>query len=310
VRNYGFFVESLDGLDSPAPLRDPAGTDTRVVAPADPALLTLTDLYFAGFDTRLPDYYRYTEWAREFDGQAKTNSFPAFETVRLMNDHTGTFDKALDGVNTPELQQADNDYAVGLLVEKIANSPYRANTLIFVLEDDSQDGPDHVDAHRSTAYLVGPYVKQGTVVSTRYTTVNLLRTIEDVLGLEHLSLHDAGVRPMTDAFSMAQGPNWTYKAVPSELLLASQLPIPKPAGLGAIGIWRPLHGAKWWARQTKGFTFSKEDLNDASAYNRVLWKGTMGNRPYPTARSGLDLRRNRNALPGLGIAAAAPRLVQ
>jgi YVTN family beta-propeller protein len=311
VRNYGFFVEALDLLDGPAPLRDPAGANTQVVAPADPALLTLTDVYFAAFDTRLPDYYRYTEWAREFDSQAKTNSFPAFETVRLMNDHTGSFDTALDGVNTPELQQADNDYAVGLLIEKIANSAYKTNTLIFVLEDDAQDGPDHVDAHRSTAYIVGPYVKQGTVVSTRYATVNMLRTIEDVLGLEHLSLHDAGVRPMTDAFSIAQGPDWTYKAVPSVLLLGSRLPIPKPAGLRTIAISRPLHAAKWWARKTQAFTFAKEDLNDASAYNRVLWEGTMGNRPYPTMRSGLDLRRNRDKLMGHGIAADnAPRVAQ
>src|SRR5215467_4429279 len=118
-----------------------------------------------------------------------------------MNDHTGSFSTAIDGVNTPELQQADNDYAVALLIEKIAHSAYAANTLIFVLEDDAQDGPDHVDAHRSTAYVVGPYVAQGKVVSKRYATINVLRTIEDVLGLEHLSLHDAGVAPMTNVFT-------------------------------------------------------------------------------------------------------------
>src|SRR5262249_3888015 len=148
-----------------------------------------------------------------------------FETVRLMHDHTGNFDTAIDGVNTPELQQADNDYAVGLLIEKIAHSPYRFNTLVFVLEDDAQDGPDHIDAHRSTAYVVGPYVRHGKVVSTRYATTNMLRTIEDVLGLEHLSLHDGGVRPMSDLFSIEQGPEWTYKAIPSAFLLSTQLPI-------------------------------------------------------------------------------------
>jgi hypothetical protein len=303
VRNYGFWEDlvryaappSLGGIP---PLRDPASTNTQVAFLADPALLTLTDLFFRGFDDQLPDFYRYREWAREFDLQVATHSFPAFEMVRLMNDHTGSFSTAIDGVNTPELQQADNDYAVGLLIEKIANSPYKSTTLIFVLEDDAQDGPDHVDAHRSTGYVVGPYVKRGRVVSTRYATINMLRTIEDILGLEHLSLHDAGVPPMTDVFDIRQGPNWTYSAVPSALLLATQLPIAKPkraAALKAAPVPRPLHDAAWWAEKTKGFTFAKEDLNNADAYNRVLWEGTMG-RPYPSTRSGLDLRQNRAKL--------------
>jgi hypothetical protein len=214
-----------------------------------------------------------------------------------MNDHTGAFSTAIDGVNTPELQQADNDYAVGLLVEKIAHSAYAANTLVFVLEDDAQAGPDHVDAHRSTGYIVGPYVRQGKVVSTRYATVNMLRTIEDILGLEHLSLHDAGVRPMSHVFSISQKPDWTYTAVPSQFLLATQLPIPPQTARNHSGsLPQPLHDSQWWADQTKPFSFVKEDLNDADTYNRVLWRGTMGDKPYPTARSGRDLHRNRKNL--------------
>jgi YVTN family beta-propeller protein len=302
VRNYGFFMD-LVRYQAPAtlggipPLRDPASTNTQVAFTAEPTLLTHTDPFFRGFDNQLPDFYRYTEWAREFDAQVKANSFPAFETVRFMNDHTGAFGTAIDGVNTPELQQADNDYAVGLLIQKIANSPYGANTLVFVLEDDSQDGPDHVDSHRSTAYVVGPYVKHGKVVSTRYTTTNMLRTIEDVLGLEHLSLHDGGVRPMTDIFAPDQGPGWTYQAVPSAFLLGTQLPIQsQQAHLDPALIPRPLHDSSWWAQRTRGFTFVKEDLNDAAAYNRALWEGTMGDRPYPSTRSGRDLRHNRRKL--------------
>ncbi len=302
VRNYGFFMD-LVRYEAPAalggipPLRDPASTNTQVAFPTNTALLPRTDLYFRGFDNQLPDYYRYTEWAREFDGQVKANSFPAFETVRLMHDHTGNFGTAIDGVNTPELQQADNDYAVGLLIEKIAHSPYRSNTLIFVLEDDAQDGPDHIDAHRSTAYVVGPYVRHGRVVSTRYATTNMLRTIEDVLGLEHLSLHDGGVRPMSDVFSIEQGPEWTYEAIPSALLLSTQLPIAsQQARLDSSALPKPLHDSTWWAQKTQAFTFVKEDLNDAAAYNRVLWEGTMGDRPYPNTRSGRDLRRNRKKM--------------
>jgi YVTN family beta-propeller protein len=302
VRNYGFF-EDLVRYQAPpqlggiAPLRDPASSNTQVAFPAEPTLLTRTDLFFRGFDNQLPDFYRYTEWAREFDAQVKTNSFPAFELVRFMNDHTGAFGTAIDGVNTPELQQADNDYAVALLIEKVAHSPYRANTLIFVLEDDAQDGPDHIDAHRSTAYVAGPYVKQGKVVSTRYSTINMLRTIEDILDLGHLSVHDAGVRPMTDVFAINAGPDWSFKAAPSQLLLATQLPIPpQQARRDSQLVPRPLHDADWWAQRTQGFTFVKEDLNDASTYNRVLWEGTMGDKPYPTTRSGLDLRHNRKKL--------------
>ena len=86
----------------------------------------------------------------------------------------------------------------------MAKSRYAADTLIFVIEDDSQDGPDHVDAHRSTAYVVGPYVKQGAVVSKYYTTVSMIRTMEDILGLEHLNLNTATTRPMTDVFDLAR----------------------------------------------------------------------------------------------------------
>ena len=310
VRNYGFF-EDLVRYEAPpqfggiAPLRDPASTNTQVAFPAEPTLLTLTDLFFRGFDNQLPDYYRYTEWAREFDNQVKTQGFPAFETVRFMHDHTGNFDTAIDGVNTPELQQADNDYAVGLLIDKIAHSPYKDSTLIFVIEDDAQDGPDHVDAHRSTGYIAGPYVKHGKVVSTRYATVNMLRTIEDVLGLGHMSIHDAGVRPMTDVFAIRQGAEWTYVAKPSQFLLATQLPIQQQARLNTAPFPRPLHDGTWWAEETKGFTFVKEDLNDATAYNRVLWQGTMGDRPFPTVRSGRDLRKNRRRLLGQAPASNA-----
>ena len=101
---------------------------------------------------------------------------------------------------------------------------------------------------------------------------------------------------MTDVFDIRQGPNWTYSAMPSALLLGTQLPIAKKgAALRAVPVPRPLHDAAWWTEKTKGFTFVKEDLNNADAYNRVLWEGTMA-RPYPSTRSGLDLRQNRAKL--------------
>ena len=190
-------------------------------------------------------------------------------------------------MNTPELQQADNDYAVGLLVDRVAHSPYKDNTLIFVTEDDSQDGPDHVDSHRSTAYVVGPYVKQGAVVGTRYSTVSMLRTMGDILGLEKLDVQIAGTKPMTDVFDITK-PKWSFSAVPAQALLTmTTLPIlnkgafVRPAGQAAF---KPLHNAAWWADKTKQFDFSREDLNDENTYNRVLWEGTMGSQPYPAPR--------------------------
>jgi hypothetical protein len=285
VRNYGF-MEDLSPYDAPTELggvpviRNPYATRTVVAFPATFTLQGRTDPYFRGFDNKLPDFYRYQEWAREFDIFVKNGKLPNFETVRFMHDHTGDFSTAIDGVNTPEIQQADNDYAVGLLVERIAHSPYAGNTLVFVIEDDSQDGPDHVDMHRSTAYIVGPYVKHDAIVSTRYSTVSLLRTMGDILGLEKLDLQVAGTRPMTDVFDITQS-SWTFSATPAQILLTkTQLPIANKGALIKHAAAKPLHDAAWWAERTKKFDFSKEDLNDEDAYNRVLWEGTMGT-PYP-----------------------------
>ena len=109
------------------------------------------------------------------------------------------------------------------------------------------------------------------------------------MGLQHLSLHDANVAPMTDVFDIAQGPKWTYTATPAKALMSTKLPIAPKTGSTEGAAYRPLHDAAWWAEQTKDFRFDKEDMNDEDAYNRVLWRGTMGDKPYPTVRSGVDL---------------------
>jgi hypothetical protein len=135
----------------------------------------------------------------------------------------GSFGTALAGVNTPETQQADDDYAVGRLVEVVAHSPYAASTLIIITEDDAQDGLDHVDSHRSTAYVVGPYVKQGAVVSDRYSQVNVLRTIEDLLGTRHINLNTAFQRPMSKVFDIGSSSAWNYTATASTVLKTTTL---------------------------------------------------------------------------------------
>lgn len=299
VRNYGFFLD-IDRYFPQVPeaqrialTRMPWTTRLRVAFPADPALLNLTDLYFRGFDNSFPDYWRLREWAREFDAFSANGRLPRLETVRLMHDHTGDFATAIDGVNTPETQIADNDYATGLLIEKVAKSRYAKDTLVFVIEDDAQDGPDHVDAHRSVAFIAGPYVKQHAVVSDRYTTVSMIRTMEEILGLEPLNVHDAHVRPMTAAFDMRQA-KWDYHAVVPAMLRSTKLPLPSPVrGTRAAAI-KPRHNAAYWAAKTKHFDFAGEDRLDAATYNRILWQGMKPDEPYPSRRSGANLRRRRD----------------
>jgi DNA-binding beta-propeller fold protein YncE len=213
--------------------------------------------------------------------------------MRIMHDHTGDFSTAIDGINTPELDVADNDYAVGLVAQTIANSSYKNDTLIFVIEDDAQDGGDHVDAHRSTAFVIGPYVKQKAVVSTAYTTLSMYRTMEDILGIPPSNLNDDLAIPMADVFEKKLK-DWTYQATPSAFLCNTTLPITCP--VTARNIPHPTHDAAYWAAVTKGMDFSREDLVDGAKYNRILWKGLMGSQPYPATPSGLDLRANRAEL--------------
>ncbi len=302
VRNYGFLLD-LTRYELPAAyaalsvpeILNPAATHKRVAYPANVALAPFTDPYFRGFDQSFPDYYRFEEWKREFTGTYGSGGLPSLTLLRLAHDHTGNFSTALLGINTPELEVADNDYAVGLVAETVAHSIYKDNTLIFVIEDDAQDGGDHVDAHRSIAFIVGPYVKQHAVVSKTYNTVNFVRTMEDILGIGQLNLNDAVAAPMASAFDVRQK-DWTYTAVPSPLLYGTQLPLPpKPASTTEEAM-RTTHKGEYWADVTKGFDFSIEDHMDGAAYNRVLWRGLMGGEYPQRVTTGLDLRKNRSAL--------------
>lgn len=213
--------------------------------------------------------------------------------LRLSHDHFGDFDKAIDGVNTVETQMADNDYSLGLIVERIARGKAADSTLIFVIEDDAQNGADHVDARRSIAFVIGPYVLHGTLVSARYTTVNVLRTIESVLGLKPLGLNDALAMPMADLFDPALT-RWTYRAEAADILRRTQLPIPADrfVATGERASACSGRSAAFWAAAMKGQDFSSEDRLDSAAFNRALWRG-LGQGPEPSVRDGRDLRRDR-----------------
>ncbi len=305
VRNYGFADASVYEAGAPGDvplLRDPASDKQVIYTPAVPALAGRSDPYFRGFDQRLADYWRVLEWQREFAQQESANAMPSLTLLRLSHDHFGDFDKAIDGVNTVETQMADNDYSVGLVVERVAQSKFKDSTLIFIIEDDAQNGTDHVDARRSIAFVVGPYVRQQALVSTRYTTVSMLRTIESVLGLEPLGLNDAMAVPMADVFDLTQK-SWTYRATAADVLRATQLPIPADRFVAsASASARPQRSAAYWAAAMQGQDFSGEDRLDTSAFNTALWQG-LGSGPEPTGRDGRDLRQDRATL--LAIAGSA-----
>ena len=290
VRNYGFLCDldrypahpmNFGRADTQIPEdRHPFSDKVVQAYPLNPTLVSRTDRYFRGFDNAYPDYWRVQEWGREFSAFEANGGLPALTLLRLMHDHMGSFSTAIDGVDTPELQQADNDYAVGLVAQRVAHSRYAGNTLIFVIEDDAQDGPDHVDAHRSTAYVLGPYVKHGAVIGARYSTVNMLRTIEDILGTEHLSLYDAYQPPMTEIFDLNQAA-WSFEARPSSYLFGAALPLPKQA-IGPVPL--STHAAAWWTARTQGYDWSHEDHVPALLFNQLVWRGLVPDRPYPGAR--------------------------
>jgi DNA-binding beta-propeller fold protein YncE len=296
VRNWGFYgdlslYQKAAGPARTPRVREPWSTQTTVFTVTKASLMPVTDPYFRGFDQGFPDYWRFKEWEREYDGFAKAGAAPNLMLVRLAHDHTGDFADGIDGINTVEAELADNDYAVGRLIEKVAHGPFAKDTLIFVVEDDAQDGPDHVDAHRSIAFVAGPYVKQGAVVSHRYTTVDLVRTIEAVLGLQPLGLNDALAEPMAAVFD-ASNTDWTYDAIVPGVLRQTALPLP-PAGSVQTSCAVPTRSSAYWAAAMKGQDFSVEDHLDTARFNVALWRGMKGAAPYPTARDGRDLRSGR-----------------
>ena len=310
VRNYGFFLDQAYYVTTQA---DPTKPDPvlKVYLPVSPTpfssnlpqavavqpeLLDKTDLYYRGFDMNNADTYLFNEWLRDMT----VSGLPNLTLLRLPHDHFGSTSTAIAGLNTPSLQIADNDYAIGRVVEAISHSPYWSSTAIFILEDDSQSGGDHIDSHRSFAYVVSPYSKRGVTISTNYNTVNVLRTIEDLLGIDHLNQSDANAAPMSDVFTHDVNLTPYTALIPGSLCAAPVDPNLVPACKSASAKITPRlperHDAEWWAEKLEAFDFHDADHNDAEAYNRVLWEGIMGDAPYPTERSGLDLRKNRGRL--------------
>jgi YVTN family beta-propeller protein len=280
VRHYGMYADATyyaKGAPFYIPIvREAYSRRARQAAPVRPALADRTDPYYRGWDLNTPDRYRYEEWKREFAGYVRNDNLPSFEAVCLMMDHFGQFASNVGGLNTPYLQMSDDDYALGLLVAEVTHSPYWKDTAIFVLEDDAQDGPDHVDSHRSPAFVISAYTRRGAVVHARYTTVGMLATIEDILGTGHLSMFDANASPMSDAFG-GQADLDPYVAIlPGDLCrppvkrdLIPECRSSTPRTANRL----PRKGAHWWIAQTRRMNFERPDAIDPRRFNRLLETG-------------------------------------
>ena len=153
---------------------------------------------FPSYNLNIPDMVRFAKWRADFDSLVAIDALPQFNVIRLPNNHTAG---ARLGMPTPRAMVAENDLAVGKLIEHISHSPIWGASAIFILEDDAQNGPDHVDAHRSTAFIASPFAKRNATVSTMYSTASMLRTMELILGLPPMSQYDAAATPMWECFT-------------------------------------------------------------------------------------------------------------
>lgn len=222
--------------------------------------------YYTSWDTKVRDTTRFSQWRREFDSLVTTGSLPRFNSLRLINDHTEGLRK---GSPSPFAQVADNDLAVGLFVEHLSKSPVWKESAVFILEDDAQNGADHVDAHRSIAFVASPYCKRGFADHTLYTTNSMLRTMELILGLPPMSQHDAAATPMWRCFSP--------KADLSPFL--HRTPQVNLDDRNAVN--------SELSKQFDYFDFAKEDKVPDLEFNRLLWKAIKGEQSeMPAPRRG------------------------
>ena len=294
-REYG-----ADGDTVGSAIAWPASIGVQQTKPSFAVLNNSTnyDVDFRAYDLVEDDTYRYQEWNYDVFTRLGGN-LPALSILRFPKDHTGSYSSNPNTVNfTPEAEVADNDFAVGKVIEDIANSPtLKTNTLVFVIEDDAQNGGDHVDAHRSVAFIAGPYVKQGgVVVHTQYNTINFVRTIERVLGLSPNHITDALAQPMADVFDITQNPgNWSFTAAAAPILygteLANENPAILPPQVANLIVPKPAHGGVYWAKVTKGMNFAQADHVDPVMYNRILWRGLKGDTVYPGDKNLAETRK-------------------
>ncbi|MEK6650498.1 MAG: alkaline phosphatase family protein [Bacteroidota bacterium] len=260
-RTYGEWVATNDSVGLPG-------------RPKDVDLEKNFSPTYRGWDMEYSDLDRAAAWEKEFAEFERNGELPNLSILHLPNDHTsGTRRGAL----TPRALVAQNDRALGLIVERITKSRFWKETAIFVVEDDAQDGPDHVDAHRSVAFVISPYAKRGFVDRTLYSTTSMLRTMELILGLPPMSQYDAAATPMANAF----------------------MKTPTPAGFSALrATWdlEERNPAKSFGEDLMDtFDLSEPDAAPDRAFNEVIWasiKGTTMPAPRYSVFSRITLEDN------------------
>ena len=212
--------------------------------------------YFTGYyNQKVKDTTRVNQWKRDFDSLLVAKAVPAFNSIRLGADHTQGM---AVGRPTPFACVADNDLAVGMFIEHLSKSSIWNQSAVFILEDDAQNGPDHVDAHRSNALVVSPYTKRNFVDHTMYSTSGMLRTMELILGLPPMTQYDAAAMPMFRSFT-AKPDFKPYQSVPSSINLEEINTAYTPS-----------------AKRSEGLEFAEVDSNDDNLFNEILWKGIKG----------------------------------
>jgi hypothetical protein len=209
------------------------------------------------------DTARFRWWKEDFDSLLAINAVPNLNTIRFGNNHT-------EGLSlekpTPFAHVADNDLAVGMFIEYLSQSPIWKECLVLIVEDDAQNGSDHVDAHRSPAFLAGGHVKQGFVDHTAYSTTSLLRTIELILGLPPMTQYDASATPLWRCLNISPD-HPAYKTRPVSVNLNDKNT--------ALSSWQEL---------SETFDFTAEDKVDDFKFNEVIWRAVKGlDSPCPPA---------------------------
>jgi len=211
--------------------------------------------YYTSWDQKVRDTVRFNQWRHEFDSLVKAGGLPQLNTLRFINDHTEGMTKDRP---TPFVHVADNDLAVGMFVDYLSHSSVWNESVVFIVEDDAQNGPDHVDAHRSVALVAGGFVKKGFVDHTMYSTASMLRTIELILGLPPMSQYDASATPMFRCFDKTAG-HEPYKCRPCNVDLNLRN--------SAENKWSVISGK---------LDFSREDRVPDDLFNRIIWASVKG----------------------------------
>jgi len=246
-RNYGEFMDN--GSPTLPILKEPRNYCKR----------------YPGWNLGIQDIFRESVFEKDFDSLVNAGALPQFCTIYLPNDHTSGLSK---GAYSPISQVADNDLALGLLVEHLSHSPVWKESAIFVLEDDAQDGPDHVDAHRSPAYVISPYIRRHTVNHTLYSTTSVLHTMELILGLPPMSQQDAASTSLWSCFT-ATPDTTSFTVRPARV----DINIRNTVSTGTA------------AELSKHLDLTDADRIPDNLMNAVLWKAIKGDKvPVPQPR--------------------------